>query len=873
MAGYENTSLWQSSLGKRLGNDQHFKERDFFRVNYESLREKARCLGGEINRTLPEYTVHDITHLDALWEMASLICGEDYKLNPAEAFVLGGAFLIHDLGMGIAAYPQGVNSLKDTVLWTDTFSHLKKRRAGTDSEIEKETLEIILRSLHAKHAEKLALASWGEGSNIEYLIDDPTLRDDYGVIIGKIAHSHWWDASELSHHFKARLGASGNMPNDWEVDPLKLACIMRVADASHIDSRRAPEFLRKLRNLSFYSEQHWKFQQRLYQPRGENEKLVYTAKSPFKIEDSMSWWLCFDALKMIDRELSLVDSILHSNNRQRLKAKGVSSIENIDAISKLITPDGWLPVDTKIHVGNITGLVKNLGGVQLYGDNPLVPLRELIQNACDAIRARRLLENEDNDFGKVIIRHGVDEKGVYFEVEDNGVGMSSTVLSGPFLDFGNSFWGSIEMHNEFPGLETKSYKSTGKFGVGFFSVFMWEGEVSVTTRRYEESRSDTKVLVFESGQIDRPLLRPAFDSEMIKDGGTRVRVYIKDNKLTDKIFNPKYNKSFSNVVELISSYFFTSDVSLYVEDEINQVKTKVIHADEWMTMDAEKFVKRITDYDNKLENEFEIDEDEFKNLLKHSKNISNIVYKDKILGRGFLSVYEGDTSQFEPITLGQISIGGYNSSSINGFVGCLIGKTNKASRDLAIPVVPAEVFKNWMKDQANLLKEQLSPTCQVELAGLLQTLKVDLSDLKFVRSQNGYLNKSELKDFLNTNNRIYLARSMDYLFEGERFGDSKIIMKDNVLSVGYGIQPLFDDWHSIDDDEWDSKGSYLSLTLYGELLETIANVWNVPVKYIYDLEYAANGHNEQVVVCQVGDVNYYEKVLVLDRDECIKNSK
>ncbi|WHP48962.1 hypothetical protein [Vibrio parahaemolyticus] len=86
-------------------------------------------------------------------------------------------------------------------------------------------------------------------------------------------------------------------------------------------------------------------------------------------------------------------------------------------------------------------LVKNLGGEQLYGDDVIVPLRELIQNASDAVRARRCLEGEDDDWGKVTVRTGEDTKGCYIEVEDNGVGMSVNVLTGAFLDFGTSFWG------------------------------------------------------------------------------------------------------------------------------------------------------------------------------------------------------------------------------------------------------------------------------------------------------------------------------------------------------------------------------------------------------------------------------------------------
>ncbi|WP_257969967.1 ATP-binding protein, partial [Vibrio parahaemolyticus] len=107
------------------------------------------------------------------------------------------------------------------------------------------------------------------------------------------------------------------------------------------------------------------------------------------------------------------------------------------------------------------------------------------------------------------VRTGEDTKGCYIEVEDNGVGMSVNVLTGAFLDFGTSFWGSSSMHSEFPGLESKGFSSTGKYGVGFFSTFMWGDEVSVATRRFEDSRSSTKVLSFEKGLMSRPILRKA----------------------------------------------------------------------------------------------------------------------------------------------------------------------------------------------------------------------------------------------------------------------------------------------------------------------------------------------------------------------------
>lgn len=44
----------------------------------------------------------DGTHLDALWETVDLAAGDAFALNPLEAYVLGGAILLHDLGLSVS---------------------------------------------------------------------------------------------------------------------------------------------------------------------------------------------------------------------------------------------------------------------------------------------------------------------------------------------------------------------------------------------------------------------------------------------------------------------------------------------------------------------------------------------------------------------------------------------------------------------------------------------------------------------------------------------------------------------------------------------------------------------------------------------------
>jgi HSP90 family molecular chaperone len=192
---------------------------------------------------------------------------------------------------------------------------------------------------------------------------------------------------------------------------------------------------------------------------------------------------------MADGELRAVDGLLADTNRVRLAAKGVLNTDHASRLALDLRTDGWEPADAEIRIRDVPGLVRTLGGNQLYGNRPEVPLRELIQNSADAIRARRKLQGQDNSFGQIIVRPGRDEteQQDWIEVEDNGIGMSKTVLTGPLLDFGATFWGTPRMRQEFPGLEASGMEATGQFGIGFFSVFMWGERVRVLTRRYDRA--------------------------------------------------------------------------------------------------------------------------------------------------------------------------------------------------------------------------------------------------------------------------------------------------------------------------------------------------------------------------------------------------
>lgn len=254
MNNFQDTNTWKKMLANQ---NEHKEVCEWLKVEFEKFRDSAKILAGEVAKELPDYTVHDVTHIDALWDMADVFLPNAYDITPIECFVLGGAFILHDLGMAIAAYPEGVKGIQKENIWKDTVANLCKKQGlsynfdeldSIDKDINKIAIQKTLRTLHARKANDLAKMSWKDSNgNDIYLIDDKRLRDAYGTIIGQIAQSHWLDCKDLPEEFPVVLGALSNFPEAWTVDPLKLACIVRIADAMHIDDRRAPSLLKAIK--------------------------------------------------------------------------------------------------------------------------------------------------------------------------------------------------------------------------------------------------------------------------------------------------------------------------------------------------------------------------------------------------------------------------------------------------------------------------------------------------------------------------------------------------------------------------------------------------------------------------------------------------
>ncbi len=511
-------------------------------ASLESFRNKVAQVTSKIAGDLPQLTIHDITHLDALWEIADVIVGDDFPVNPLETFVFGGAVLLHDVGLCFAAYEGGKQGLRSTIQWKDAHARLSSLNKDSPSLRQDADFE-ALRYLHASQAAKLASEPWQlPSTDPMYLIDDKELRDTYGDLIGQIASSHHWDIEVVVQRLSTLRPPPSFLQKDWAIDPLKLACMLRVTDAGHIDGARAPTFLLNLLEINSVSRSHWIAQNRLgrvmINPKDPTQLIVASTR-PFTQDKAAAWWVAFDAIALFDKELRECNEVLENTQHGqplRFPRQRVLGAGNVRELTKHVQTTGWEPTDTKVHVSDVASLIERLGGAELYGtqDKLEVVIRELVQNSADAIMARRALVTEDFE-GRILVRLVENSKRGSFtlQIDDDGIGMSSRTLSDDLMDFGKSFWENPRASQEFPGIHAADYTPVGHFGIGFFSVFMIADSAKVFSRRFDKGLGSLRCLTFANGLSLRPTLSGEKPPDIGMGTSTRVDIELKRTTIAD----------------------------------------------------------------------------------------------------------------------------------------------------------------------------------------------------------------------------------------------------------------------------------------------------------------------------------------------------
>lgn len=488
-----------------------------------AIRAVAAALSQRTSSVAPEYTDHSVAHMDSLWQVTDqvLTLEEVNRISPGEAFLLGSSFYVHDLGMALPVTTAGKEQIKNSEAYRIARARFAKLSPSDDGKAAELALREATRELHAKKA--LEIATKPLPGLDTYLIEDSDLRSRWGNLVGLVSESHHWSLSEVERSLGSRGVIPG--PDGDAIDLAYVASVLRIVDFAHINRSRAPQIERLLRpELPRQSEVHWNAQAKVTGPFRDGDLLVFGCTEP--IADTDAWWLFHDLALGLDAEIKGVQDYLRSRtvSAERFSLQGVKGVEDPAVFNRFVRlPEQVVPIDIRVQPDSMERVVELLGGRHIYGDDRLAPIRELIQNARDAIELRASLDqahDRPSAPGRITISLERTADNCVLKVADNGVGMTRGVVRRHLVAVGSDFWNSAEFYRQFSKAVDAGFRPIGRFGIGFLSVFMLGNHVEVET----ETAGGNRTLLILEGVGRRGDLS---ETPSLGQAGTEVRIVLK----------------------------------------------------------------------------------------------------------------------------------------------------------------------------------------------------------------------------------------------------------------------------------------------------------------------------------------------------------
>ncbi len=433
-----------------------------------------------IRDTFPMFTLHDETHIINVMRIMVELLGEDgmSRLTRDETAMLMLAACCHDIGMSYSE-DERQELLED---W-DRFEeylirhpemYVKVYAKGKDQpEVSDDIIRSYLRSIHHERVEEL-LYKEGWPSALAGKVN-------CGDLI-QVCQSHGKDISSLD-----------KMRPSNALDMRFCAVLLRLADILDFDTSRAPlavyeycGFNKKSDPESVISRDEWdkhraslRFDFEHLGDRSVPYDLPYYADCySMQVEQA------------INSYLDWVDKELYNCIAEMRRYKGKWDTFVLPArVDRNITANGYVSGQYSLSLDQ-SQVLNLLVGDNLYTD-PAIFVRELIQNAIDAVRTRERMDKElpGNWSPRINIRTWMDEEGYHwFRIEDNGTGMTEDIIRKYLLRVGNSYYTSDQFRQDKIRCRVdESYTPISRFGIGILSCFMGntdQNQVEISTKRF-----------------------------------------------------------------------------------------------------------------------------------------------------------------------------------------------------------------------------------------------------------------------------------------------------------------------------------------------------------------------------------------------------
>lgn len=428
-----------------------------------------------IPENMREYTLHDETHsLKIIRIMGRIIPPETLvQLNDIElAFLILSAYL-HDIGMTcsyserediIAASSEYQSLLKIDSLYEEylEFQKIGNNRAVT--RIEDKIFTEFLRRNHVKRSADFIESLLSDGE-FKLAVDDILL---YKYLIN-ICDSHGEPVACLKDN---RKYPRNTLIGEKYVNIQYVSLILRMADILDLDPERTPKVI-----YDFVSPEdptsiiEWKKHRSIIGWDISSNRVVFEAEctSP-EVERALR---IFMEWIEIERKESFE---LLKNYHDDISVKYLLLLHEPLNMDRIRSDGSYIYSDVKFHL-HYEKIIELLMGQRLYR-NPITALRELLQNAIDAIKARRFLNS--NKYEKFEPKVTVEYKNDFLVIEDNGIGMDDKVFNEFFLQVGTSYYKQ-------PRFFDTNLDVVSEFGIGVLSAFMVADSMVIESRMEPEN--------------------------------------------------------------------------------------------------------------------------------------------------------------------------------------------------------------------------------------------------------------------------------------------------------------------------------------------------------------------------------------------------
>ncbi len=516
-----------------------------------------------------DYTDHGIDHLNCVLATSDYLITDSARdeFTPSDAAVLIAATLLHDsaLHLSEAGFYQLVRGRASTwnvsdfgdrpwpILWDEFLFSAKHwddirlrqvigETAGGEvrariedpflkyenlSDTDRKLIGEFIRQHHPRMAHEFAL--YGVPGKLMTNLQT-TLAQDLRDIAGLVARSHGLPARACLEYLKGRYHR-----REYDgVHAVFLMTVLRVSDYLQIQPARAPAVVFRYRHIpSKLSELEWKAHNAI-------TNITQTHDDPESIEiqanptDVHTYLRLKRWLAGIQEELDASWAVLGETYGSHPKLSQLGLIlrrvrSNLDQVEAFSARVSYVPQQIELTVAR-PDLLKLLVG-PLYDNIPSIGIRELLQNAIDAVRERQVLQKkypellnapliqQDHEV-EIWVTSPAEDGNTWITISDRGVGMTVETIRDCFLTAGASFRNSDAWKREF---ETDAAHSrvlrSGRFGVGVLAGFLLGPKMEVSTR-FIRSKSGIRF----STTLDPNAIALEHDSKILV--GTVMRIQI-----------------------------------------------------------------------------------------------------------------------------------------------------------------------------------------------------------------------------------------------------------------------------------------------------------------------------------------------------------